>query len=60
MPRRRCTFGDVGATMTDKVETTDGERPDPQVMAQVTKLRARVHETFGKVGVPFPLATKSR
>ena len=37
--------------MTDEAETTDGERPDPQVMAQVAKLRARVHETFGKVAL---------
>ncbi len=27
------------------------EQPDPRVMAQVAKLRARVHETFGKVAL---------
>ncbi len=29
----------------------EGEQPDPRVMAQVAKLRARVHETFGKVAL---------
>ena len=43
--------------MSEAVENTgEGEQPDPRVMAQggalqVAKLRARVHETFGKVAL---------